>query len=42
VSDKAHANFCDHFKPRPAAYTPPNTGEIDKARAELEKFFGKR
>ncbi len=25
VSDKTHANFCDHFKPRPGAYTPPDT-----------------
>ena len=23
LSDKMHANFCDHFKPRPAALTPP-------------------
>ena len=23
VSDKTRANFCDHFKPRPGAYTPP-------------------
>ena len=42
VSDKTHANFCDHFKPRPGAYTPPNTAEVDKARSELEKLFGKR
>jgi len=41
VSDKTRANFCDHFKPRPGAYTPPNTAEIDRARAELEKLFGK-
>ena len=32
VSDKTHANFCDHFKPRPAAYVPANTAEIDKAK----------
>jgi ribosome-binding protein aMBF1 (putative translation factor) len=42
VNDKIHANFCDHFKPRAAAYTPPNTAEVDKARTELEKLFGKR
>jgi hypothetical protein len=35
------ANFCDHFKPRAGAYTPPNTAE-DKAKAELEKRFGKK
>jgi hypothetical protein len=42
VNDKTHANFCDHFKPRAAAFTPPNTAEVDKARTELEKLFGKR
>jgi hypothetical protein len=42
VSDKTHANFCDHFKPRAAAYTPPNTAAVDQARTELEKLFGKR
>ena len=31
-----------HFKPRPQAYTPPNTAEVDRARTELEKLFGKR
>jgi ribosome-binding protein aMBF1 (putative translation factor) len=42
VSDKTRANFCDHFKPRSGAYTPPNTAEVDRVRAELEKLFGKR
>jgi hypothetical protein len=42
VNDKTHANFCDHFKPRAAAYTPPNTAEVAKAQTELEKLFGKR
>jgi hypothetical protein len=42
VSDKTHANFCDHFKPRAAAYTPPNTAEVEQARSELERLFGKR
>jgi ribosome-binding protein aMBF1 (putative translation factor) len=41
VRDKTHANFCDHFKPRAGAYVPLNTGEVDKARAELDKLFGK-
>src|SRR5580693_8284121 len=41
VSDKTHANFCDHFKPRPGAYTAPNTAEVDKAKSELERLFGK-
>ena len=42
VQDKTRANFCDHFKPRAAAYTPPNTAEVDAARAQLERLFGKR
>ena len=42
VSDKTRANFCDHFKPRAGAYTAPNIAEVDKAKAELEKLFGKR
>jgi hypothetical protein len=42
VSDKTHANFCGHFKPRSAAYVPANTAEVDKAKSELEKLFGKR
>jgi hypothetical protein len=41
VRDKAAANFCDHFKPRPGAYTPPNTAEVDKSRSALDKLFGK-
>jgi hypothetical protein len=42
VSDKIHANFCDHFKPRAAAYTPPNTAEVEQAKARLDELFGKR
>ena len=42
VSDKEHANFCDFFRPHPKAWVAPNTAEIDKARAELERLFGKR
>jgi hypothetical protein len=41
VSDKTHANFCDFFKPRPAAYVPPNTAEVDRSRSELEQLFRK-
>ena len=29
-------------RPRAAAFTPPNTAEVQKARTELEKLFGKR
>ena len=42
VSDKTYANFCDHYKPRAGAYTPPNTAEIAKSLSELEKLFGKK
>src|SRR5258705_5730265 len=42
VNDKTHANFCDHFKPRAAPYTPPTTPEGDKVRTELVKPVGKR
>jgi hypothetical protein len=41
VSDKTHANFCDHFKPHAAAYIAPNTAEVGKARSDLDKLFGK-
>ena len=42
VSDKTRANFCGHFTPKSGAFTAPNTAEVDKARAELEKLFGKK
>jgi hypothetical protein len=42
VSDKTRANFCGHYKPRAAAYTPPNSAEINKSMSELEKLFGKK
>lgn len=42
VRDKEHANFCDFFKPRPAAYAAPDTAAVERARAELDQLFGKR
>ena len=42
VSNKTGANFCDHYKPRAGAYTPPNTAEVNKSLSELEKLFGKK
>ena len=42
VRKKDEANFCDHFNPRAAAYTPPDTVAATAARAELDKLFGKR
>jgi hypothetical protein len=41
VSDKQRANFCDHFRPRPGAWQPPDQAAVDKSRAELERLFGK-
>ena len=41
VSDKEHANFCDHFKPRPKAWTPRDTAAATLARATLEDLFRK-
>ena len=40
VRDKEHANFCDHFKPRPGAFVAQSP-EVDVARAALDKLFGK-
>jgi hypothetical protein len=42
VNDKQHANFCDYFRPRPNAWVAPDVAAVDKARAELERLFGKR
>ena len=41
VRNKEGANFCAFFTPRPGAYTAPNTAEAERARAELDKLFGK-
>ena len=41
VRNKEQANFCDFFKPRPGAYAAPNTAEVDRSRAELERLFGR-
>jgi hypothetical protein len=42
VGEMTRANFCDFFKPRSAAYVPPNAAEVHRARAELDKPFGPR
>jgi hypothetical protein len=39
VKDKERANFCDYFKPRADAFTPP-TDEAARATSELESLFG--
>ena len=41
VRDKTSANFCDHFKPRVGAFTPPDTAAINDAQAALAKLFSK-
>ena len=41
VREKTRANFCDFFQPRPGAWIAPNTAAADRARADLEKLFGK-
>jgi hypothetical protein len=40
VKDKERANFCDYFKPKPAAYTPPETREAAQSKAALDALFG--
>ena len=42
VKDKTHANFCDYFSPRPAAWQPEQLSAADQARAQLEALFGKK
>jgi len=41
VHDKAHANFCDFFKPRSGAYVPRDTSAAEQARRELDTLFGR-
>jgi len=40
VRDKTSANFCDHFKPRKAAYQPADTAAIEASKSELARLFG--
>lgn len=42
VKDKQSANFCDYFRPTPAAWRPAATSAADRARAELEALFGRK
>ena len=41
VRDKKAANFCDYFKPNPAAYNPAEAAAADTARAALDALFKK-
>lgn len=42
VKDKSRANFCDYFRPTPAAYRPGGTSAAARAKAELEALFGRK
>ena len=41
VRRKTEANFCDHFKPKPGAYTAKNTAEVTRAKSALDDLFRK-
>jgi hypothetical protein len=41
VRKKDEANFCDHFKPKAAAYVPRDGAEITRAKAALDALFRK-
>ena len=40
VSDKDKVNFCEWFKPSPAAFDPVRAGKAVRAEAELAALFG--
>jgi hypothetical protein len=40
VKDKVRANFCDYFRPTPAAYRPDQLSAAEQAKAQLEALFG--
>lgn len=42
VKDKTHANFCDYFRPTPAAWQPGQLSAAEQARAQLEALFGSK
>ncbi len=42
VKDKIRANFCDYFRPTPAAWRPEQLSAADQARAQLEALFGRK
>jgi hypothetical protein len=41
VRKKKEANFCDHFKPKPGAYTPKDTAELERSKSALDALFRK-
>ena len=40
VKNKEIANFCDYFRPDPAAHDPRYVGEEANARSQLDAIFG--
>lgn len=40
VLDKAHANFCDYFRPNPDAHSPGLMQAHSRAASELAALFG--
>lgn len=42
VRDKTRANFCDHFRPKAAAWIAPDTAAVEASLSELERLFGKK
>ncbi len=40
IRDKAHANFCDYFKPSPDAGDSAEWRREQQARAQLDALFG--
>lgn len=40
VREKARANFCDYFKPRPDAYVRPEHAKTQAAKAKVDALFG--
>ena len=41
VRKKDEANFCDHFKPKPGAYAPSDTAELERSKSALDALFRK-
>lgn len=40
VFDKERANFCDHFQPRPNAFTPRDETAANQSKNALDGLFG--
>ncbi|MDE2459845.1 MAG: hypothetical protein KGL98_01230 [Gammaproteobacteria bacterium] len=39
--DKQRANFCEYFQPQAGAFQRPDDSTANRAKAELDKLFGK-